>query len=79
MREVSGTGGHFYQIPAASTDIIEAAIQKLDTTGLPMTVEVFNNGVMVSSKTIVTPRGTLTMTIDLKTIPVLIATPAVTP
>ncbi|PKL69184.1 MAG: hypothetical protein CVV30_06300 [Methanomicrobiales archaeon HGW-Methanomicrobiales-1] len=78
MREVSGTGGRFYQISAASTDIIEVSIQKLDTTGLPMTVEVFNNGVKVSDKTIITPKGTLSMTVDLKTTPVLIATPAVT-
>ncbi|MHB8164794.1 MAG: hypothetical protein ACYDDV_10730 [Methanoregula sp.] len=79
QREVSGTGNRFYQISAASTDIIEVAIQKLDTTGQPMTVDLFNNGVKVSSKTIVTPKGTLTMTVDLKTIPVLTVTPAVTP
>jgi len=78
MREVSGTGGRFYQVSASSTDIIEVAIQKLDTTGLPMKVELFNNGVVVSSKTIVTPRGTLAMTVDLKTTPVLTVTPAVT-
>ncbi len=79
MREVSGTGGRFFQIPATSTDIIEIAIQKLDTTGLPMTINLFNNGVMVGSKTIVTPRGTLTMTVDLKTTPVLTVTPAAMP
>ena len=67
QREVAGTGGHFYQIPAASTDIVEISIQKLDTTGLPMTVELFNNGKMIKDKTIMTPKGTLTMTADLKT------------
>ena len=67
LREVKGTGGYFYQISAASTDIVEISIQKLDTTGLPMTVELFNNGKMIKDKTIMTPKGTLTMTVDLKT------------
>jgi hypothetical protein len=78
LREVSGKGGRFYQVPAASTDIIEIAIQKLDTAGLPLTVEVFNNGEMIKRKTIITPRGTLIMTVDLKTVLTPIVTPAVT-
>ena len=68
LREVVGTGGYFYQIPAASNDIVEISIQKLDTTGLPMTVELFNNGKMIKDKTIMTPKGTLVMTVDLKTV-----------
>ena len=67
LREVAGTGGHVYQIPAASTDIVQISIQKLDTTGLPLTVELFNNGKMIKDKTIITPKGTLVMTVDLKT------------
>ena len=68
LREVVGTGGYFYQIPAASNDIVEISIQKLDTTGLPMTVELFNNGKMIKDKTIMTPKGTLVITVDLKTV-----------
>ena len=67
LREVAGTGGHFYQIWAASNDIVEISIQKLDTIGLPMTVELFNNGKIIRNQTIMTPKGTLTMTVDLKT------------
>ena len=67
MRDVAGTGGYFYQIPAASTDIVEISIQKLDTAGLPMTVELFNNGKKIGDKTIMTPKGTLELTVDLKT------------
>jgi hypothetical protein len=84
LREVAGTTGHYYQIPAASNDVVEISIQKLDTTGLPMTVELYNNGVMIDHKTITTPKGTLTMTVDLKTIrtptvtPTVIVTPTVT-
>ena len=79
LREVSGTGGRFYQVPAASTDIIEIAIQKLDNAGLPLTVEVFNNGEMIKRKMIITPKGTLIMTVDLKTAQTPIVTPAGTP
>jgi hypothetical protein len=79
LREVSGNGGRFYQVPASGTDIIEVAIQKLDTAGLPLTVEVFNNGEMIQRKMIITPKGTLVMTVDLKTKPTSIVTPAVTP
>ncbi|MDO9035698.1 MAG: hypothetical protein Q7U51_10890 [Methanoregula sp.] len=68
LREVSGTGGQFYHIPAASTDIVGISIQKLDTAGLPMTVELFNNGKMIKDKTIMTPKGTLVMSVDLKTV-----------
>jgi hypothetical protein len=78
LREVSGTVGRFYQVPAASTDIVEISIQKLDTAGLPLTVEVFNNGEMIKRKMIITPKGTLVMTVDLKTAQTPIVTPAVT-
>ena len=67
LRDVKGTGGNFYQIWSASNDIVEISIQKLDTNGMPMTVELFNNGKMIKDKTIMTPKGTLTMTVDLKT------------
>ncbi|MEI7856393.1 MAG: hypothetical protein WCH85_02700 [Methanomicrobiales archaeon] len=67
MVQVSGTGGRLYRIPAASTDIVEVAVQKLDTSGLPMTIEVYNNGRVIQQKTIRTPKGTLSMSVDLKT------------
>lgn len=66
MAQVSGTGGRLYRIPAASNDIVEVAVQKLDTSGLDMTIEVYNNGQMLQKKTIRTPKGTLTMSVDLK-------------
>ena len=78
LREVAGTSGHYYQIPAASTDLIEISIQKLDTTGLPLTVELYDNGQMVDHKTITTPKGTLAMTVDLKTVRTPTVTPTVT-
>ena len=76
LRDVSGTGGRLYRVPATSTDIIEIAIQKLDTAGLPLTVEVYNNGNMIQRKMIITPMGTLVMTVDLKTVQTPVVTPA---
>ena len=64
--DVSGTGGRLYRVPAASTDIVEVSVQKLDTAGLPMTIGVYNNGRMLQQKTIITPKGTVVMTVDLK-------------
>lgn len=78
LRDVAGTSGHFYQISAASTDIVEISIHKLDTTGLPLTVELYDNGEMIDHKTITTPNGILTMTVNLKTIRTPIVTPTVT-
>jgi hypothetical protein len=78
LRELSGTGGRIYRVPATSTDIIEVAIKKLDTSGLPMTIEIFNNGEMIKRKMIITPMGTLVMTVDLKIAQTPIITPAVT-
>jgi hypothetical protein len=43
-----------------------------------MTVELFNNGKMIADKTIMTPKGTLAMTFDLKTVQTLTVTPVVT-
>jgi hypothetical protein len=74
--EVSGTGGCLYRVPAASTDTVEVSIQKLDTAGLPLTAEVYNNGMMVQRKTIITPKGTLVTTVDLKTALTAVVTPA---
>lgn len=74
--EVTGTGGRLYRVPAASTDTVEVSIQKLDTAGLPLTAEVYNSGMMVQRKTIITPKGTLVMTVDLKTALTAVVTPA---
>ncbi len=68
LRDVSGTGEHFYQVPAASTDIIDIYLQNLDTSGQLLSVDVFNNGEIIERKSIMTPRGTLIMAVDLKSI-----------
>jgi len=79
LREVSGTGENFYQVPATSTDIIEASIQKFDTAGIPLTVEVYNNGELIKRSSIITPKGTLLMSVNLKTATTPVVTPTVIP
>ena len=79
LREVSGTGEHFYQIPARSTDIVDISIQKLDSSGLGLTVEIFNNGELIQSKTMKTPMGTIGLNVGLKTATVPTITPTLTP
>lgn len=78
LRDVSEAGGHYYQIPASQKDIVEATIEKHDTTGLPLTIEVYNDGVMVKRNTITTPKGTLRLIVDLNTerTPILTTTAA---
>ncbi len=67
VREINGTGERFYQVPAASTGIVDIYLQNLDSTGEVLRVEVFNKGEPVERRTITTPLGTLAMAVDLKT------------
>jgi hypothetical protein len=78
MREVSGTGEQYYQVPARSNDIVDISIQKLDTSGSALTVDVFNNGELIKSMTIVKPSGTLDMNVVLKPMPAPTVIPTAT-
>jgi hypothetical protein len=73
FRDVTGSGDRFFQIPARD-EFVSAAIQKLDNSGNPLTVEFYNEGVMVQTATITKPRGILNLDVNLKTV----ATPVVT-
>ena len=73
FRDVTGSGDQFYQIPAKD-EFISASIQKGDNSGNPLTVEFYNDGMLVKADTITKPKGTLLLDVDLKSI----ATPTVT-
>ena len=62
---VTGTGESFYQIPAKD-ELVSAAITKLDNSGNPLTVQFYNNGVLVRTATITKPGGTLELDVNLK-------------
>jgi hypothetical protein len=65
FREISGSGNQFFQIPARD-EIISASITKQDSSANPLTVEFYREGVMVKTKTITRPLGTLDLDVDLK-------------
>jgi hypothetical protein len=57
---VAGSGDHFYQIPARN-ETITATVQKLDNSGNILTVEFYNEGRLIKSGSIKTPKGTLVL------------------
>ena len=57
FRDVTGTGESYFQIPAKD-ELVDATIQKLDGSGNPLTVEIYNNGVVAATKMTRVPKGT---------------------
>jgi hypothetical protein len=64
--EVNGTGEHFYQIPT-SERTVAAALQKKDSSGDLIILEVYKNGVMLKRETSLAPKGIVEIQLDLKT------------
>ena len=60
-----GTGTRFYQIPARN-EIVEAAIQKQDGSGNPLTVEIYNDGVLAGNATTKSPNGAIDLHTNLR-------------
>ncbi|MCK9592410.1 MAG: hypothetical protein M0Q91_10435, partial [Methanoregula sp.] len=67
IRQVSGSGEQFYQIPTVD-GVVEAMIQKQDGSGNVLTVEIYKNGTLVKGSTVAAPRGTIDIHVDLKTV-----------
>ena len=65
MTAVTGSGDQLYQIPAKN-EIVEAAVQKLDGSGNPLTVIFYNDGVVVKTGTTSSPNGSLDLHADLR-------------
>jgi hypothetical protein len=66
QKEVRGTGEQVYAIKNAD-DLVQASFTKQDDYGNNLTVEVYNNGTLVTQVTKRTPRGTISILIDPKT------------
>ena len=66
LRQVSGTGNQTYQV-LMTASIVQAAIQKHDNSGAAMTVEIYNNGTLLSRRTVTAPMGEVDLLIDTKT------------
>jgi hypothetical protein len=67
LRQVSGTGDQFYQIPT-NNGVIDVTVEKLDGSGNVLAVDIYKNGSMVKNSTVATPRGAIDMHVDLKTV-----------
>ena len=65
--EVNDTGDHLYQIPA-SERTVAAALQKKDSSGDEIILEVYKNGVMLKREASITPKGIVEILLDIKTL-----------
>jgi hypothetical protein len=66
IRDITGTGDHFYQL-AAKDELVIVTIQKQDNSGKKMTVEIYNEGKLLKSGSVSSPKGTVAINADLKT------------
>jgi hypothetical protein len=68
FREITGSKDQFFQIPARD-EVVTASITKADNSGNPITVEIYNEGVLVKTATVTKPKGTLDLDVNLKSTP----------
>jgi hypothetical protein len=67
FEDIAGSGNHFYQIPARN-ETVSATVQKLDNSGNILTIEFYNDGRLIKSGSIKTPKGTLELFVSLNTV-----------
>jgi hypothetical protein len=66
LQPVSGTGDQFYKI-LNSDDLVQVAVEKQDNSGNPLSVEVYKEGILIYTRTITAPMGSIELLIDAKT------------
>jgi len=75
LQDINATGVLFRQIPAKQDAVIDISLQKQSSSGESLSVEIYNNGLLVKRGSITTPRGTLELHVDLKTVTPVTTTP----
>ena len=65
IKQVNSSGDRVYQLSVIE-GIVQATVQKQDGSGNTLTVEVYNNGMMIARNTKATPFGSVEMQVDLK-------------
>jgi hypothetical protein len=65
LKEISGSGEQFFQIPAKD-EIVEATVQKSDDAGSSITVSILNDGIVAEKGSTSTPHGTIEIHVDLR-------------
>jgi hypothetical protein len=66
LKMVSGTGDQFYKIQN-SNDLVQVSFQKQEYSGDILTVEIYNQGKLITHRTVTAPRGTIDFIIDANT------------
>jgi hypothetical protein len=66
IRTINATGTNAYQL-SARNEMVLATIQKMDNTGGKLIVEIYNEGKLVRSGSVSSPKGTVSIGADLKT------------
>jgi len=67
FRDIAATGDKAIQLPVKD-EVVLATIQKQDNTGGLMTVEIYKEGKMVKSGSVKSPKGTVSISADLRTV-----------
>lgn len=65
LKQVNASGDRYYQL-AITEGIVEAIIQKQDGSGRVLTIEVYQNGMMMARNSKASPGATLDLRIELK-------------
>lgn len=65
MRQVNASGEQFYQL-AITEGTVEASIQKQDGSGKVLTIEVYQNGIMMGRSTKASPGALIDLRVELK-------------
>ena len=65
--EVTDKGDHLYQIPATERTVA-AALQKNDSSGDQIILEVYKNGVMLKREASIAPKAIVEILLDIKTL-----------
>jgi len=66
MKVVSGKGDSFFPVQY-NNGLVQASIQKQDNSGTILTVEVYNNGKMIYTRSANTPMAQLDVLVDVRT------------
>ncbi|MDD1694565.1 MAG: hypothetical protein LUQ71_07555, partial [Methanoregula sp.] len=65
MKDITGNGEQYYQIPAKD-EIVDATVMKLDESGGLLKASIYNNGVLAASGSTTKPHGTVEIHADLR-------------
>jgi hypothetical protein len=74
LHQVSGSGDKSYTV-LKNDDLVSVSLQKQDYGGDPLTVEIYNNGRLLASRTVTAPTGEIELLIN----PLTASPPGVTP